>query len=92
MRNSPRVTNAQNRAQNLARIPKQAVNVSLPSELVAQARELGIGTSQASEAGLRAEIARERGRRWREENRAAIGAWNAYVEQHGVPLAEHRQF
>ncbi|MBV9758073.1 MAG: type II toxin-antitoxin system CcdA family antitoxin [Alphaproteobacteria bacterium] len=29
---------------------------------------------------------------WIQENRAAIDAWNAYIEQHGVPLSEFRQF
>lgn len=38
------------------------------------------------------EIAREKARSWLEENRAAIDAWNDYVEEHGVPLAEFRQF
>ena len=30
--------------------------------------------------------------RWLEENRAAMDAWNAYVEAHGLPLAAFRQF
>ena len=30
--------------------------------------------------------------RWLAENRPAMDAWNAYVEAHGVPLAEFRQF
>ena len=72
--------------------PKRATNISLPADLVAEARGLGVSVSQAAEAGLRTEIARERARRWREENKSAIEAWNAYVEEHGVPLGEFRQF
>jgi antitoxin CcdA len=29
---------------------------------------------------------------WFDEYRAAMGAWNGYVEQNGLPLAEFRQF
>lgn len=71
---------------------RRAINVSLAAELIAEARELGVGVSQAAEAGLRAAIRSARERKWRDENRAAIEAWNTYVEQHGVPLAEYRQF
>lgn len=79
-------------AQQAPSPSRRATNVSLPAELVKEARALGISVSQAAEAGLRAEITQVRARRWREENKAAIEAWNAYVEEHGVPLAEFRQF
>jgi len=46
----------------------------------------------AAEAALRAEIARVGADTWREENKAAGESWNAYVEEHGLPLAEFRQF
>jgi len=29
---------------------------------------------------------------WKEENRSAIEAQNAWVDKHGLPLAEHRMF
>jgi antitoxin CcdA len=52
-----------------------------------------MGTERAAaEAALRAEIARARAEKWREENNAAIESWNAYVEEHRLPLAEFRQF
>jgi antitoxin CcdA len=79
-------------AQEASGQSRRATNVSLPAELVREARALGVSVSQAAEAGLRAEIAQIRARRWREENKAAIEAWNTYVEEHGVPLAEFRQF
>lgn len=31
-------------------------------------------------------------RRWRAENAEAIKAWNAWVEEHGLPLEEYRMF
>jgi post-segregation antitoxin (ccd killing protein) len=29
---------------------------------------------------------------WRIVNRPAVEAWSQYVERHGIPLAEFRQF
>ena len=48
---------------------------------------MGINISRASEEGVRAELAR----RWRETNAQAIEAYNAYVDEHGLPLAQFRQ-
>ena len=92
MRENMRMKAQKNHAQDAANQSPRATNISLPAELVKDARALGISVSQAAEAGLRAEIAQVRARRWREENKTAIAAWNAYVEEHGVPLAEFRQF
>ena len=57
-----------------------------------EARELDINVSQACERGLAAEVGAAKAQRWLGENRAAMEAWNEYVEQHGLPLAEFRQF
>lgn len=35
---------------------------------------------------------RTNAQRWLAENRSAMDAWNDHVEQHGLPLAEFRQF
>ena len=48
--------------------------------------------SQACERGLAAEVSETKARRWQQENRAAMDAWNEYVEAHGLPLTEFRQF
>lgn len=71
---------------------RKPTNLSLDADLVSAARELNINISRACEQGLAIEIAQERGRRWLEENKEAIAASNAYVEQHGLPLAVLRQF
>lgn len=71
---------------------RRPTNVSLPADTVSSARELGISISQACEAGLAVAIKRERDRRWQEDNRAAIEANNAWVEQHGLPLDKYRMF
>jgi antitoxin CcdA len=66
---------------------RKPTNVSLDVALLEAAREKGINISRASEAGLRAELAR----RWREDNAQAIEAYNAYIDEHGLPLAQFRQ-
>jgi antitoxin CcdA len=72
--------------------PRRATNVSLPAELIDEARRLSINISQACEQGLEQRVKQSRADAWIEENRAAIDYWNVYVEQHGLPLAKYRQF
>ena len=71
---------------------KRATNISLPSDLIEEARRLNINISKACEQGLELQVAKSRAERWQEENRGAIEYWNAYVEEHGLPLAEFLQF
>ena len=71
---------------------RRSTNVTLPEPLLRQARDLRINVSKACERGLVVEVAKAAAQRWQEENRAAIEAWNAHFEQHGLPLTEFRQF
>lgn len=71
---------------------RKATNVSLDEALLAEAKALRINVSQAAEAGLARAVAERRAERWREENREALESSNAYVEQHGLPLARYRGF
>ena len=73
-------------------ITRRATNVTLPEALLREAREMNINLSQACERGLAAEVAAVRRRRWTEENRDAMNAWNEHVAEHGLPLAAYRQF
>lgn len=72
--------------------PKRPTTVTLDATLVDDAQALGVNVSQACENGLRQQLRAARERQWREENREAIAASNAYVELNGVPLAYYRQF
>ena len=74
------------------RTGRRATNVTLPQPLLRAARDLNVNVSQACEQGLAAEVARVREQQWLLENRAAMDAWNAHVEEHGLPLAAFRQF
>ena len=71
---------------------RRATNLHLETDLVDEARSLGVNLSRAAEAGLRRAVAEEKARRWREENREAMLSCNAWVEEHGLPLAKHRMF
>jgi len=75
-----------------ASAPKRATNVSLNSDLLEQAKALGINVSRACERGLVEQIVELRDKQWLEANREAIASSNAYVEAHGLPLAKHRPY
>ncbi len=71
---------------------RRPTNVTLPVELVAEAKALDINISQACEIGLARSVAEARRARWLDENKAAIEAYNGMVERDGLPLDEFRQF
>ncbi|TPG49763.1 type II toxin-antitoxin system CcdA family antitoxin [Sphingomonas glacialis] len=71
---------------------RRATNISLDTKLVEAAKAYGINVSRACEEGLAKQVSDERSRRWQEENRGAIDAYNAWIEENGIPLAEHRMF
>jgi antitoxin CcdA len=73
-------------------IGRKPTNLSLESELVEEARRLGLNLSRAAEDGIRSAVRAEAARRWQEENREALLSSNAYVEAHGLPLAKYRMF
>jgi antitoxin CcdA len=71
---------------------RRPTNVTLPADLIADAKRLGINISDACESGLRERVASARRQRWLEENREAIAEYNARVERDGLILARYRQF
>lgn len=77
---------------NFSGAARKPTNVTLDQDLLAEAKALRINISQATEAGLARAVAERRAAQWLEENRGALESSNAYVEQHGLPLAHHRNF
>lgn len=71
---------------------RQPANLSIDSKLMKEAKGLDVNVSRAAEAGIAEAVAAEKTRLWKLENRATIDAWNEYVEKHGIPLTQHRQF
>ncbi len=72
--------------------PKKATNISLPEDLVAEAKRLGINLSQACEAGLENEVRQTMAAAWKAENRDAMESWNVWIAENGMPYDEFRQF
>lgn len=71
---------------------RKSTNLSLNARLVAEAKDLRINISRVAEEGIARAVAEEKARLWKIENREAIESMNEYVEKHGIPLAEFRQF
>jgi len=61
---------------------KKAVNVSVRSDLLDQARAEDINLSATLEAALAEQLRIRRRDRWRTENAAAIEAYNRDVDEH----------
>lgn len=78
--------------QSTRKPQRKSVNMSIDSQLIKDAKALGINLSRAAEAGIAKAIAAEKTRRWQEENQGAIESSNAYVKRNGLPLAKHRPF
>jgi len=78
--------------QSTPKTQRTSVNTSIDSQLIKDAKALGINISRAAEAGIAKAIAAEKTRRWQEENKDAIESSNEYVTRNGLPLAKHRPF
>lgn len=76
---------------NIQQTRRKATNLALDATLVADAKAEGINLSRVCEAGLAAELKKVREERWLEENREAIEAWNVWMEENELPLAQYRQ-
>jgi antitoxin CcdA len=65
-------------------VKKRAVNLFVDAELLDEARRLRINVSETLERRLRAIVRAEQEKRWLEQNRAAIDAYNSRVATHGL--------
>lgn len=75
-----------------AQAPKKATNLSLNSELLAQAKRLNINLSATMEKALEQEVSARLKAEWLEQNAAAIQACNELTEKHGLFADQHRVF
>lgn len=73
-------------------VAKKAANLSIRADLLEEARAYKINLSQTLEAALQVEVKKEKERRWLEENRAAIEAYNREVAEHGLFSDRFRSF
>jgi len=65
-------------------IRKRAVNLFVETELLDEARRLRINLSETLEHRLRTIVRAEQERRWLEENKAALAAYNQRVSSQGL--------
>jgi antitoxin CcdA len=66
------------------RAPRKPTNLSINSDLLALARELGINLSATLEQALVASLRERLRSQWLADNAAAIEAYNEHVEKQGV--------
>jgi antitoxin CcdA len=72
--------------------PKKAVNLSLNSELLAEAKRLNINLSATMEKALEKEVKHLLKVEWLEHNAEAINACNELTENHGLFSDSYRAF
>ena len=66
-----------------SKAPKKATNLSINSDLLSKSRALKINLSATLERALQQELANASARQWKAKNRAAIQAYNDFVEENG---------
>jgi antitoxin CcdA len=63
---------------------KVRVNLTLDEALVAKAKAAGVNLSAVAEEAIRFETRAEEMRRWAEENREALEAWDKRIGEEGL--------
>lgn len=71
---------------------KKATNLTLNSEVLAEAKKLGINISKACDVFLESLVKQEKERRWQLENAEFIANYNMSIEDEGLPLDHWRTF
>lgn len=63
---------------------KKPANLSVNSQLLAEAKQLNINLSATFESALEAEVKARRSAKWLEENQVGLQALNDFVDEHGM--------
>lgn len=71
---------------------KKATNLTLNTEVLAEAKKLGINISKACDAFLESLVKQEKERLWKLENAKFISEYNQITEEEGLPLDKWRTF
>jgi len=75
-----------------SKAPKKPTNLSINSQLLAEARHLKINLSAALEQALEKEVRAAQRNKWLAENKKGIEACNELAEKHGLFADKHRIF
>ena len=71
---------------------KKATSLTINSDLLHQAKSLGINISNCLEKSLEEKVREEKTKNWQEENKEAIEHYNQRIEKHGVFGSQMRSF
>ena len=71
---------------------KKAINITLSSDVLTEAKALGINISQACDQFLREPVRNESKRRWQQDKADFIASYNQTVADEGLPLDLWRSF
>ena len=71
---------------------KKAANLSLSTELLAEAKRLNINLSATMEKALEQEVSKKLREEWVENNTDAVDACNKLTEEFGLFSDSYRQF
>ena len=72
--------------------PKKPTNLSIDSELLAQARLLNINLSATLERALKQEVRGAQQKKWLSENQQGLDVCNELAETNGLFADKHRIF
>ena len=75
-----------------AKSPRKPTNITLPVDLYADAKDLGINISQVCETSLRDIVNLMKRERWAAENAEFIAEYNKRIEAEGTLLQEWNTF
>ena len=78
--------------QRVSTQSRRPTNLSINSQLLDEAKSLGINVSRSAESGIQAAVLETKREMWLAENKEAIDSSNDFVETHGLPLARFRNF
>jgi len=70
----------------------RTIKVRVSRKLLARAAQLGVNISDASAQGIADAVANSMAAKWLQENQEALLSSNAFVADHGLPLARFRKF
>lgn len=71
---------------------RSKVNLTLDTEVSAEARQLGLNMSRLAEEAIASAVKEERNRLWREQNKGALEAYRREIEREGLALSQYRSF
>lgn len=72
--------------------PKKPTNLSVNSDLLKKSKAMNINLSATLEQALKEVLARDKAKKWAEDNKNAIRAYNDFVDEHGCLGDEYREF